>query len=49
MKGRTGSMLLHTKYVKCLRVEISCYQLVLRLKFIVTVELRYNQAESGFV
>ena len=37
------------KYVKCFRVEISCYRVVLRLKFIVTVELLYDQAESDFV
>ena len=49
MKGRTGSTLSRTKYVKCFRVETSCYRVVLRLKFIVTVELLYNQAESDFV
>ena len=49
MKGRTGSKLLRTKYVKCFRVETSCYRVVLRLKFIVTVELLYDQAESDFV
>ena len=27
----------------------SCYRIVLRLKFIVTVELLYDQAESDFV
>ena len=39
-KGRTGSTLSRrrTKYVKCFRVETSCYRLVLQLKFIVTVE-----------
>ena len=36
-------------YVKCFRVETSCCRVVLRLKFIVTVELLYDQAESGFV
>ena len=46
MKGRTGSTLSRTKYVKCFRVETSCYRVVLRLKFIVTVELLYEQAES---
>ena len=49
MKGRTGSTLLRTKYVKCFRVEISFYRLVLRLKFIVTVELLCDQAKSDFV
>ena len=50
MKGRTGSTLTRTKYVKCFRVETSCYRVVLRLKFIVTVELLYDhQAESDFV
>ena len=49
MKGRIGSMLSRTKYVKCFRVETSCYRLVLRLKFILTVELLYDQAESDFV
>ena len=48
MKGRTGSTLSRTKYVKCFRVETSCYRVVLRLKFIVTVELLYDQAESDF-
>ena len=48
MKGRTGSTLSRTKYVKCFRVETNCYRLVLRLKFIVTVELLYDQAESDF-
>ena len=28
MKGRTGSMLSRTKYVKCFRVETICYRLV---------------------
>ena len=46
---RTGSTLSRTKYVKCFRVETSCYRVVLRLKFIVTVELLYDQAESDFV
>ena len=32
MKGRTGSTLSRTKYVKCFRVETSCYRVVLRLK-----------------
>ena len=50
MKGRTGSTLSRTKYVKCFRVETSCYRVVLRLKFIVNVELLYDhQAESDFV
>ena len=49
MKGRTGSTLSRTKYVKCFRVETSCYRVVLRLKFILTVELLCNQAESDFV
>ena len=49
MKGRTGSTLSRTKYAKCFRVEKSCYQLVLHLNFIVTVELLYDQAESDFV
>ena len=49
MKGRTGSTLSRTKYIKCFRVETSCYRLVLRLKFIVTVELLYDQEESDFV
>ena len=49
MKGRTGSTLSRTKYVKCFRVETSCYRLVLQLNFIVTVELLYDQAESDFV
>ena len=50
MKGRTGSTLSLTKYVKCFRVETSCYRVVLRLKFIVTVEFLYDhQAESDFV
>ena len=48
MKGRTGSTLSRTKYVKYFRVEKSCYRLVLRLEFIVTVELPYDQAESEF-
>ena len=41
---RTGSTLSRTKYVKCFRVETSCYRVVLQ-KFIVTVELLYDQAE----
>ena len=49
MKARTGSTLSRTKYVKCFRVETSCYRVVLRLKFIVTVELLYDQAESDLV
>ena len=49
MTGRTGSTLSRTKYVKCFRVETSCYRVVLRLKFIVSVELLYDQAESDFV
>ena len=49
MKGRTGSTLSRTKYVKCFRVETSCYRLVLWLNFIVTVELLYDQAEGDFV
>ena len=49
MKGRTGFTLSRTKYVKCFRVETSCYRQVLPLKFIVTVELLYDQAESAFV
>ena len=49
MKEHTGSTLSRTKYVKCFRVETSCYRVVLRLKFIVTVELLYDQAESDFV
>ena len=48
MKGRTGSTLSRTKYIKCFRVETSCYRVVLQ-KFIVTVELLYDQAESDFV
>ena len=48
MKGRTGSTLSRTKYVKCSRAETSCYRVVLQ-KFIVTVELLYDQAESDFV
>ena len=31
MKGRTSSTLSRTKYVKCFRVETSCYRVVLRL------------------
>ena len=49
MKVRTHSTLSRTKYVKCFRVETSSYRLVFRLKFIVTLELLYNQAESDFV
>ena len=48
MKGRTGSTLSRTKYVKFFRVETSCYRVVLQ-KSIVTVELLYDQAESDFV
>ena len=49
MKVRTGSTLSRTKYVKCFRVETSCYRVALQ-KFIVTVELLYDhQAESDFV
>ena len=49
MKGPTGSTLSRTKYVKCFRVETSCYRVALQ-KFIVTVELLYDhQAESDFV
>ena len=48
MKGRTCSTLSRTKYFKCFRVETSCYRVVLQ-KFIVTVELLYDQAESDFV
>ena len=49
MKGRTGSTLSRTKYIKCFIVETSCYRLVLWLNFIVTVELLYDQVESDFV
>ena len=49
MKGRTGSTLSRTKYIKCFIVETSCYRLVLWLNFIVTVELLYDQLESDFV
>ena len=49
MKRRTGSLLSRTKYIKCFRVETSCYGLVLWLNFNVTVELLYDQAESDFV
>ena len=45
----TGSTLSLSKYVKCFRVETSCYLLVLCLNFIVNLELLYNQAESDFV
>ena len=48
MKGCTGSVLSRTKYFKSFRVETSFYRVVLRLKFIVTVEL-LDQAESDFV
>ena len=48
MKGRTGSTLSCTKYLKCFRVETSCYRVVLQ-KFIVTVELLYDRVESDFV
>ena len=38
------------KICQCFRVETSCYRVVLRLKFIVTVELLYDhQAERDFV
>ena len=47
-KGRTGSTLSRTKCVKCFRVETSCYRVLLRLKFILFVELLYDQAESDF-
>ena len=46
MKGLTGSTLSRTKYVKCFRVDNLVPRVVLRLKFIVTVELLYDQAES---
>ena len=46
MKGRTGSTLSRTKYVKCFRVDNLVPRVALRLKFIVTVELLYDQAES---
>ena len=49
MKGGTGSTLSRTTYVKCFRVETSCYRVVHRLKCIVTMELLYDQAESDFV
>ena len=49
MKGRTSSTLSRTKYVKYFWVETSCYRLVLQLKFIVTVELLYDQAESDLI
>ena len=48
MKGRTSSTLSRTKYVRCFRVETSCYRVILQ-KFIVTAELLYDQAESDFV
>ena len=48
MKVRTHSTLSRKKYVKCFRVETSSYRLVFRLKFIVTLELLCNQAESDF-
>ena len=48
MKGRTGSTMSRTKYVKYFRVETSCYRVVLQ-KFIVTVKLLYNPAESDYV
>ena len=49
MKGRTGCTLSRTYViVKCFRVETSCYRVALQ-KFIVTVELLYDQAESDFV
>ena len=37
------------KICQMLQVETSCYRVVFRLKFIVTVELLYDQAESDFV
>ena len=44
------AVLSRTKHVKCFRVETICYRVVLRLKFIVTVQLLYDyQAESDFV
>ena len=46
-EGCTGSTLVRTKYVKCFRVETSCYRLALQI-FIVTVELS-DQAESDLV
>ena len=47
MKGRTGSTFSRTKY-DASEVETSCYRLVPRLKFIVTQELLYDQADSDF-
>ena len=46
-EGCTGSTLVRTKYVKCFRVETSCFRLALQI-FIVTVELS-DQAESDLV
>ena len=46
-EGCTGSTLVRTKYVKCFRVETSCYRLALQI-IIVTVELS-DQAESDLV
>ena len=37
------------KIAKYFRVEKSCYQLVLHLNFIVTVELLYDLAETDLV
>ena len=48
MKGRTGSTFSRTKY-DASEVGTSCYRLVPRLKFIVTQELLYDQADSDFV
>ena len=45
MKGRTGSTLSRTKYVKCFRVETSCYRVVLQ-KFIVTAESDFVQCQT---
>ena len=47
MKGRIGSTLSRTKYVKCFRVETSS-RVVLQ-KLIMTVEILHDQAESDFV
>ena len=49
MKRHTGSTLSRKKYVKCFRVETSCYRLVLWLNFNVIVELLYDQEGSDFV
>ena len=48
MKGRTCSTFSRTKY-DASEVGTSCYRLVPRLKFIVTQELLYDQADSDFV